>query len=294
MLGCWEKIINSARLINDFIMLALSTRLHDVLALLDQIHRGGGCGTQLVVQFGELYECVHALCELHSQKVKSVGEFITEKTPQWFQGCEEFYTHLYLMVYTAMEPTRRGPHQQQPPMKPNGVPIDPQCPLNMIDTTPAPRMTISLHNDNEAVTKYPPSSLYKIDGIYTKVGEVEAYYEEQCSRLHSTYLSHYDEIQKNTTEWNVVDTIRGKVAALLLLCRDGGDTLLPLLSPLSAIDRHVTQLMSHQKTLEDNCTPYRNNVLKWFMVGVQLKDNMLKSYNLTHTHQKTEYINSVF
>lgn len=271
---------------------SLSTQLHDTLCLLDQVYREGGCGILLMTRVGELYDVVDSLGELHCLKLKSVTQFITEKTPQWFQECETFYCQLYLMVYSAMEKSRNIHQQQLPPLKMNGVPIDPQCPLNMIDPTPYSKMTILLHNDNETLAKYPPSSLYSITGIGPKIADLETYYENQCSRLYTNYLSHYDEIQTNIKEWNMIEIIREKVTSILIMC--GTLVLQPLKESLRELEKKVIELMTYQRTLEENCTSYRNNVLKWFMVGVQLKDNMLKSYNLTHAHQKSSYIGPVF
>jgi hypothetical protein len=266
----------------------LAGQLHETLELLDQAYREGKCGTQLMVECGELYEMVDLLGELHLRKLSSITKFVTEDTPLWFQSCEEFYAKLYLMVYTAMEKSR----QQQPPLKLNGVPIDPQCPLNIIDTTTASKMTILLHNDNETLAKYPPSSLYRVQGIAPKITELEIYYESQCSLLHETYLSSYDEILDSKGEWEKVDMIREKVVFIIGLC--GNPSLSPLKESLMRLDVCVSNLLSYQERLASNCTQYRNNVLKWFMVAVQLKDNMLKSYNLSNAHQKSGYISSVF
>ena len=114
-------------------------------------------------------------------------------------------------------------------------------------------------------------------------------------------LSSADLLQDDEAERSEADDIRKKVFLIKCIMRE-----LPASSSkdmslreelgvsLDSLVEGIEKEVATQDKMREACVGHRDNVLAKFMVSVQLKDNMLRSYNLTRAHQKSEYISPIF
>lgn len=301
----------------------LEKQLSLVLASADEAQRDCLCGPLLMSLYGELRCTVQTYVTQQRLNAVSIEAFVRHSVQHQFGQCTQTYTAMYAHVYEAMERAKNRKDVFGPlsgggrnGIKQSSIPLDPQSALNVVECgDPASTIHITLHNDNEAVLKFPPSSLYRVPDIDKTVQSLENFYDKQCDVIHVDYLGRalgdvqqqyveqdrltvaierlvqndiaptiqslpsYNNSNSNSNE-NDNDNVSFSLSLLL-------DTTRQLLEPLLPLNL----LLAEQRL---NCQTYADNVHNKFMVAVQLKDNMLRPYNLTRLHQQTNAIGSIF
>jgi hypothetical protein len=314
----------------DGCLTSLESTLNELLALVDTLHRTGQCGEHLLLLYANLRQSLHSYVAHQRSSAAAIETFVKKTAMRQFQQCTNAYTSMYCQMYEAMHQAKHGSGagdhvpsvaddddvsplsrllgssgRKAPVIKPSSVPLDPQSALHIIQC--GPTVTMVMHNDNETLLKFPPSTLFNNGGIVVReaVEKLEAYYDGQCDAIYDGVVAHYDDILGQTVEEArltamVIDAV-GAIElhiccdlmprlALLLdrVIHDGdGDVSQLYEKTKDAINwpslAKINTLIAEQRV---NCRPYVDNVHAKFMVAVQLKDNMLRPYDLTRLRQQ--------
>lgn len=294
----------------DQVLTLLDGELRRVLALADAAQRDAQCGPALMLLCGELRHATRTYIALQRQNATAVESFVHLSVHHQFPQCTQAYTTMYVRVYEAMERAKRARglnpifarssegESGRAPIKQSSVPLDPQSALSVVDCADSGSVCVTMHNDNEAVLKFPPSALYRVPHIEQAVQSLELYYDEQCDAIHLEYLGLLDAIRQQhvaqdcmtTSLGDIVDRIQLAVAALPA-ASEATTAMAQAAQQLKEPVARLNQLLGAQRA---NCETYADNVHAKFMVAVQLKDNMLRPYNLTRLHQQSDAIGSIF
>lgn len=308
--------ITTARMSVTEFLTAIEQQLRQVLTRLDTVHRAGHCGPQTMALYGEMRHAVLGYVA-HQRDNAAVIEAFVQASLAQFAQCTTTYTSLYAQVYEAMDRAKRsklsdmmGDGNTKPAIKQSSVPLDPQSALNVVecgtrdgrdmqqDDSGAPTVYIKLHNDNETLLKFPPSSLYRVPHIGQTVRQVDATFDKHCEVIHGDYMTQLHQIRAQVVSEAslttlVSDAIASCRAAVTISHEASGalDELYDMARRINALMVSLNALLGEQRL---NCETYAANVHAKFMVPVQLYDNMLRPYNLTRLHQQTEHVSSLF
>jgi hypothetical protein len=270
---------------------AIETALSQALTQLDIVHRASLCGPQLMLLYGELRQSTRDYITLQRTSAQSIEMFVHASIQQ-FNQCPHVYTAMYSRVYQALDRSKRPAGIKQ-----SGIPLDPQSALNVVECGPTVR--IELHNDNETLLKFPPSSLYRVPDIEPVVHAVESFYDKQCAAVHVDYAGKLRDIRAQVAEEVRLTSDVGNLLSQIELALGqlpewGKDARLgDLLQQTRRINglSEINHALGEQR---ENCETYLHNVHAKFMVATQLRDNMLRPYDLTRLHQQSETMGSIF
>jgi hypothetical protein len=305
----------------------IEERLREVLDLVDRAQRRAQCGPQMQLHYSALRRLVQEYVTLQRENQAAMEHFVSESL-RLFAHCEQVYAVMYATVCEALRGSASGLNSSTPttgggsggavPGKQSHskqVALDPQSALNIVEcvddnnnngTTPSP-LKIKLHNDNEALLKYPPSALYKVPHIEQVVHSLELYYDKECDAVHGHYAGLLDQIrQQPLLESVVTRQLQDHVAligeAWLLVPRPveqveeraADDPVTLLRQQTGTLTQHLDTINAIREEQRCNCLIYEQNVHAKFMCCAQLKDNMLRPYNLTRLQQRTGVVAAIF
>jgi hypothetical protein len=218
-------------------------------------------------------------------------ERFTESSEQTFRLCETAYTTLYLKMYLALEPPRR--HSQTAKLKASGVPIDPASALNVVQSA---TLFITLYNDNETLSKFPPSELLAVPQIEEKVEDIERYYEGKCQAV-ATYHQSYEVLLAGVESLALAGLQVSQATYLVKECLPlftDEETVTALAVALDQFDNAIQGTMATRREEAHNCRLYRDNVSSKFNVVARLRENMLRTYYLSRLRRPSERVAPAF
>jgi hypothetical protein len=313
---------------------ALEQELRELLSLVDRAQREALCGPQMLLHYSALRRLVQEYVGLQRENQAALEHFVAESL-RLFSHCEQVYATMYATVCQAVERSKQrkgnvsdttttipisvittNNHNGEGKTAKGGkssVALDPQSALNIVECEPPHEKTmalgnesslkIKLHNDNEALLKYPPSLLYQVPNIEQVVQSLEKYYEKECELIHVGYAGKLVEIHQQpllecTVTRQLLDQITVIEDAWLSVEPVLGERLPDLINEIkertAGLCRHPPLVNGIKQQQRSQCKTFEANVHAKFLCCVQLKDNMLRSYNLTRLQQRTGVVAAVF
>ena len=280
------------------------TELHAALATVDRLQRTARCGPSLALHYCEVRRAVLQYVATQRAHQTAVDEFVVESV-RLFRQCEEVYAALYVAVYEALDRNARRRQTsgvERASIKASSVPIDPQSALNVVECGDAAdgRLYVTLHNDNETLLKFPPSALFRQEGIGATVDAIEAFYARQCEAIHVTYMARLHTIRAHSREQtelaaSLADAVRLACVALRASTLEEEEAEeAEVYAQTERLVEYSASVNAEQATKRANCELFQANVHAKFLVCAQLMDNMLRPYHLTRLHQASATVDSVF
>lgn len=242
----------------------------------DVLHREGKCGDFFMCQVSKLTHHFRQLVEYHQSLDTALIQWITDSMTL-FTECEIVYRNIYLSVYTALDRKRYHANEQPPNLRPTGVPIDPNCALQITEHQQDTK--IILYNDNESLFKFPHASPLN----QFLVEQIENYYTEFCKKI----ASH---TQLYLTLCQTEETLVSIMKEIYLIRLD----LEKRLTKTEQFSNKVTTLNNLLSTRKMNCRVFTDNLMAKMTVVAQLKDNLLRTYYYTTTRNRHDRLQSIF
>lgn len=308
-------VINDDKGDGGALLAQIEERLHQVLELVDMAQRRAQCGPQMQLHYSALRRLVHEYVTLQRENQIAMDHFFSESL-RLFAHCEQVYAIMYASVCEALRGSSASPAVmatggagKQSHGKQSHVALDPQSALNIVECGDDD-LKIKMHNDNETLLKYPTSALYKVPHVEQVVQSLELYYDKECDAVHGHYVGLLGQIRQQSLLESVVTrqlqdhvTMIGEAWLLVPPVEHGEEQQRQVgsLTLLQQIQQQTSTLTQHLETINAireeqrrNCSTYEQNVHAKFMCCAQLKDNMLRPYNLTRLQQRTGVVAAIF
>ena len=260
-----------------------SATLANILSVLDELSRASLSFPSLTIKVCELKLATQDFIEEEQRLDDRLSGYIQECL-LLFPRCDVIYKTLYLKMFHAMDRSRSYQAFQYTAKAASSVPIDPNSSLNVIQCDP---VECILYNDNENLMKLPIAPLWEVPFFEQRLAAVEEYYDEEAAKIYNfseRFEQECAQLEEKTQP--LIDCLRGVMLSL-------GDAS-PLIKPLTNLSIVVERVVECRGKEREHSKTYVENVLAKFMVVVQLRDVMLRSYELTRAHQRNEEIETIF